>query len=114
MIFYPLGHVVEEIQKHEPSKEQIVLRKFTGEHFTKEEAACVWEKVIDHKWYIGERLKRDVGEHVAAIDYIENFYDLDSMRKNKKNPSDAVERIIKSFANLGRAFFISKSRVFND
>ncbi len=38
MIFYQLDYVVDEIRKNEPSREQTILRKLTGENFTKEEA----------------------------------------------------------------------------
>jgi hypothetical protein len=30
--------------------------------------------IQDHKWYVSERLGRDVGMRVAAVDYIENVY----------------------------------------
>ena len=109
MIFYQLDYVVEEIRKNEPSKEQIILRKFTGENFTKKEAEFIWERVVDHKWYIGERLKRDVGERVAAIDYIENFYEPNKVSKN--NQSGVFRRIVSSFAHLSRAYFVSKSKI---
>lgn len=109
MIFYQLDYVVEEIKKNEPSKEQIILRKLTGENFTKKEAECIWERVVDHKWYIGERLKRDVGERVAAVDYIENFYEPNKMSKN--NQSGVFRRIMNSFANVSRAYFVSKSTI---
>ena len=85
MIFYQLDYVVDEIKKSEPSDEQKLLKNLIGQDFTKEEAAFVWEKVNDHKWYIGERLKRDVGLKVAAIDYVENFYDAEIFRSKKNN-----------------------------
>lgn len=109
MIFYQLDYVVEEIKKNEPSKEQIILRKLTGVNFTKKEAEHIWERVVDHKWYIGERLKRDVGERVAAVDYIENFYEPNKFFKN--NQSGVFRRIMNSFANVSRAYFVSKSTI---
>src|SRR4051794_104268 len=30
--------------------------------------------IQNHKWYVSERLGRDVGLRVAAVDFIENFY----------------------------------------
>ena len=114
MIFYQLDYVVDEIRKNEPSREQAILRKLTGENFTREEADFIWERVIDHKWYIGERLKRDVGERVAAVDYVENFYESANFFNNKKNQSGVLRRIGQSFAQLGRSYLVSKSRIFSD
>lgn len=108
MIFYPLGHVVDEIQKHEPSREQLILKKLVGQNFKKKEAAFVWEKANDHKWYLGERLKRDVGIKVAAVDYVENFYEPGIFRKNK--PKSFIDRIFKPVSSLTRTYFVSKSK----
>jgi hypothetical protein len=32
----------------------------------------VWPRLLEHKWYLGERLGRDVGLRVAALDFFEN------------------------------------------
>lgn len=32
----------------------------------------VWPQVLEHKWYMSERLGRDVGLRVAALDYFKN------------------------------------------
>lgn len=109
MSFYQLDYVVEEVKKNEPSREQSNLKTLVGREFDQQEAEFVWERVNDHKWYLGERLKRDVGTRVAAIDYVENFYESKTVGKNSQ--TDAVQKIIRSFANLGRAFFVSKSRI---
>jgi hypothetical protein len=31
-----------------------------------------WPKILDHKWYMSERMGRDVGFTVAMTDYFEN------------------------------------------
>jgi hypothetical protein len=36
------------------------------------EAQEVWPQVLEHKWYMSERLGRDVGLRVAALDYFKN------------------------------------------
>lgn len=82
MIFYPIDYVIEELKKDELSVEQISLKYYANENFGRDEAAYVWQRVVDHKWYMGERLKRDIGLRVAAIDFIENFYDDSIFRKN--------------------------------
>ncbi len=49
-----------------------VLRQLAGVKLSAAEAAAVWPQVLEHKWYLGERLGRDVGLRVAAADYFEN------------------------------------------
>jgi hypothetical protein len=107
MISYQLDYVVDEIRKNEPSDEQKYLKKYVGSNYSKEEADFIWERVIDHKWYIGERLKRDVGLRVAAVDYIENFYDAGIFRKNNQT---GIRRFFSSFTRLTRSYFVSKSK----
>ncbi len=48
------------------------LRKLTGVRLSEAEARAAWPQVLEHKWYLGERLGRDVGLRVAAVDYFEN------------------------------------------
>lgn len=113
MLNYQLDYVVDEIRKNEPSREQLNLKKLVGQDFTKEEAAFVWEKVSDHKWYIGECLKRDVGLRVAAIDYVKNFYDAGIFRSKRNKPNGFFDRIFKPVSRLTRTYFISKSRIIS-
>lgn len=48
------------------------LRQLAGVELSASEARAVWPSVLEHKWFLGERLGRDVGLHVAAVDYFEN------------------------------------------
>ena len=50
------------------------LRQLTGVELSASEARAVWPSVLEHKWYLGERLGRDVGLRVAAVDYFENIH----------------------------------------
>lgn len=110
MIFYQLDYVVEEIKKSEPSFEQQTLRSYVGAEFTREEAEYIWERVIDHKWYVGERLQRDIGLRVAAVDYVENFYDSTLFRKTSSR-GGFFNRLGKPISNLMRTYFVSKSKL---
>ena len=75
MNFYRLDYAIEKVLKNGfSSREQNLLREFAGRRFSREEAKSVWEKVLDHKWYLSEQLQRDVGLHVAATDFVENLY----------------------------------------
>ncbi len=111
MVYYQLDYVVEEIKKNEPNREQKLLKTLVGQDFTKEEAAFVWEKVNDHKWCIGERLKRDVGLRVAAVDYVENFYDAGIFRSKKNKPKGFFDSLFKPVSALTRTYFVSKSKI---
>ncbi len=48
------------------------LKRLAGVKLSPSEARDVWPQVLEHKWYLGERLGRDVGLRVAAVDYFEN------------------------------------------
>jgi hypothetical protein len=50
------------------------LRQLAGVELSAREARDVWPSVLEHKWYLGERLGRDVGLRVAAVDYFENIH----------------------------------------
>ena len=49
------------------------LRKLAGVKLSAATAEAIWPRVLDHKWYLSERLGRDVGLRVAAVDYFENI-----------------------------------------
>lgn len=105
-----MNYVVEKIKKNEPSRQQWRLKQLTGRDFAREEANFVLEKVIDHKWFMGEWLKRDVGFRVAAIDYIENFYDEGIFRK-RHNTKGGFSRLLKPLNQLTSAYFTSKNKI---
>lgn len=49
------------------------LKRLAGVRLSEPEARAAWQRVLEHKWYLGERLGRDVGLRVAAADYFENI-----------------------------------------
>jgi hypothetical protein len=112
MNFYQLDYVVEEVLKDTPSREQAILKRLAKKDFSKKEAAYVWERITDHKWYLGERLKRDVGFHVATIDFLENFYEPRGFYSNKRQQSGGFRRVFDSFGSGLRNYFVSKSKSF--
>ncbi len=112
MIFYQLDYVVEEIRKNEPSVAQRTLKKLVGEDYTKSEAERIWERVNDHKWYVGERLQRDIGLRAAAVDYVENFYDPSSFRRHDRQ-NGFFDRLGKSLSSLTRSYLTSKSKTLS-
>lgn len=54
MILYKFDYTIERVLRNDPNQS-----------FTK--------RVNDHKWLLSERLGRDVGFVVAAVDYFLNF-----------------------------------------
>lgn len=82
MIPYKLDYTIEKLTNTFSFDEQKVLKQLTGKSLNKKEARQVWSKVQDHKWYVSECLGRDVGFRVAAVDFIENIYQI-SVPTNK-------------------------------
>lgn len=82
MIPFILNYTIEETLAAMPTKEQAILKNLTGLKLSGKEAGYLYERVQDHKWYLGERLKRDVGLRVAAVDYVENFYEPRQTNRN--------------------------------
>ncbi|MEP6851022.1 MAG: DUF4032 domain-containing protein [Acidobacteriota bacterium] len=74
MIPYKLDLVIEEVSSAQLAA-QGLLQAYTGKVIPKWEAEKVWHRIPDHKWYLSERLGRDVGMRVAAVDFVENFYE---------------------------------------
>lgn len=52
--------------------QQRALKKLARVKLSSAEARIAWPHIQEHKWYLSERLGRDVGMKVAAVDYFEN------------------------------------------
>lgn len=63
---------VSERVRADDEREEQKLNSATGARLTPAEAEEVWPQVLEHKWYLSERLGRDVGLRVAALDYFKN------------------------------------------
>src|SRR5271157_6626462 len=44
-----------------------------GARLEPEAAAELWPRILQHKWLMSEKLRRDVGLRVACIDFLENI-----------------------------------------
>src|SRR4028118_208974 len=66
-------HVIEEVVTKYPADQRRMLKKLTGVKLSKAEVTKVWLSILEHKWYLSERLRRDVGLKTAAIDFFENI-----------------------------------------
>jgi hypothetical protein len=81
---FKLDYVIEQLSEDGESERQ-AIRRLTGVRLPAAEALAIWARIIDHKWYISERLGRDTGLKVAVIDYFENIYE--GARVSQRNGS---------------------------
>jgi hypothetical protein len=72
MIPFRLDYVIEKSIGGGACEEQEVLKELAGVSLKPAEARAEWPRVLEHKWFVSERLGRDVGLRVAALDYFEN------------------------------------------
>ncbi|MBC7933585.1 MAG: DUF4032 domain-containing protein [Rubrivivax sp.] len=72
MIPFKLDYVIERTLREGTCEEQKLLRELAGVKLSPSEARAEWPRVLEHKWFVSERLGRDTGMRVAAIDYFEN------------------------------------------
>jgi len=72
MIPFRLDYVIEKAKVEGACEEQKVLKELAGVKLRPAEASAEWPRVLEHKWFMSERLGRDVGLRVAALDYFEN------------------------------------------
>ncbi|MDX6271070.1 MAG: transitional endoplasmic reticulum ATPase [Acidobacteriota bacterium] len=63
---------VAERVRADGEREQQKPKSAAGASLTPAAAQEVWPQVLEHKWYMSERLGRDVGLKVAALDYFKN------------------------------------------
>ena len=111
MFFYQLDYVVEEVLKSVPTREQLFLKKYLKRDFSRSEAEYLWNRINDHKYFLGERLRRDAGMRVAAIDYVENFYEPNTFSGKNRVRSGVFGKILPHLSAALRSYFISKSTI---
>src|ERR1044071_3299569 len=73
-MFMPVSYEMQKVRPDEGHRLSRDLKKLAGVKLSAEEASAVWPRVLEHKWYLGERLGRDVGLRVAAADFFENVH----------------------------------------
>lgn len=71
---FKLDHVIQQLPRARARRQQRreLRRVLAGVAVSESEARAAWPRILEHKWYVSERLGRDVGLHVAALDYFEN------------------------------------------
>ncbi|MFH2070309.1 MAG: diguanylate cyclase [Elusimicrobiota bacterium] len=58
-----------------------ILCTLASERFSEQEAKSLWEGILQHKYIVSEKLRRNVGIRVAALDYLENIKKIITMPK---------------------------------
>ncbi len=71
-----------------------ILLALTHEYFDPQEAKQLFSEIIEHKWYLGVALRRNVGLKVATLDYLVNIrrilHDAQVIRSGKVDSIAAV------------------------
>ena len=77
MLPFRLNYVIERtLQATNPASgryERRMIKELAGVRLPEQKAREVWSSILEHKWYLSERLNRDVGLRTAAVDYLENI-----------------------------------------
>jgi hypothetical protein len=84
---FNLSSIFEKVTQPQLMDAQRTLNALAGVNLSAPEARELLPRVGEHKWYLSERLGRDVGWRVAAADYFENVRPrraADSFRRNRE------------------------------
>jgi len=103
-------HIFEGSGGIAPRSERRLLAKYTGNKISQREANYLWPRIADHKWYLSERLSRDVGFRVAAVDYVENFYRPVESKSIGNKMAPYIKTIGRGAKSAIRSYFESKAR----
>jgi hypothetical protein len=85
-----LNGLFEKVTQPQLTDAQRTLNALAGVNLSPVEARETLPRVREHKWYLSEHLGRDVGWHVAAVDYFENVASRrprQSFRVNRETPT---------------------------
>lgn len=86
-MLFLLGLLFEKVTQPQLTDAQRTLNALAGVNLSAAEARETLPRVRDHKWYLSEYLGRDVGWHVAAVDYFEN---ITPRRPSKKSSRESL------------------------
>ena len=108
-IHYPLDYTVERMLRERPPHASVEEAELRALGYPPEVVRSELPRVLDHKWYMSERMGRDVGIRVAAVDYFDNVNPESLERKVRRDstslrgleyvvePVFALERVLSSF-----------------
>ena len=73
-ITFKLDYLIEKAIQPREADARRTLQELAGVKLSAREAREIMPRIQNHKWYISERVGRDVGLRVAAIDYFDNIH----------------------------------------
>ncbi len=87
-----------EIKTDVPTPEECssLIFEYSGHKVELQGAEDLWQKILQHKWVLSERLGRDVGTKVACLDFLENIEPADQ----NAHDSDKVQFLKKLGATM--------------
>ena len=95
---YLVFYVFTQVLKENLTAEQKFLKGLAREDFSKAEAAYLWARINDHKWYVSEKLGRDIGVTVAAVDFFENIHPGENRLNNRRRTGSGNLQTRSAFA----------------
>lgn len=107
---FKLEYATTRMGESGPGFERSLLRIYTDRRISEGEANDLLRKVADHKWFVSEKLNRDVGFHVAAIDYVENFYRPPAVTGRAGELRSYVSRMVKMVSSAAIKYLTAKGR----
>jgi len=67
-------YIIEKVsEKKQSTFYSDIVHTLSSERFPESIAKQYWQEILNHKYLISEKLGRNVGIHVAALDYLENI-----------------------------------------
>lgn len=103
---YKLDYAADGSFDTVPGMGRSLLQVYTGTNISETEARTLLRKIADHKWYVSEKLSRDVGFHVAAIDYVENFYEPENT--GRRQMGEVVSRAVETVRSVLKKYLVAK------
>ncbi|MBK6313042.1 MAG: DUF4032 domain-containing protein [Blastocatellia bacterium] len=94
-----LEFVIERLRREDAEVERRMLRELAGVEVAADEARDLWPRLLDHKWFMSERMGRDVGLRVAAIDFFEHV-------EPRPNVAPQASLVLARAHAAGRAIFV--------
>ncbi|NOT49576.1 MAG: hypothetical protein HOP17_17770 [Acidobacteria bacterium] len=110
MIPFKQEFAFDRLVRTGPSMERTLLRIYTGDELSETDARRLWSRIADHKWYVSETLSRDVGFHVAAVDYVENFYRSEPFEGNTAKTANAARKFLRRLGRTLESYFAAKGK----
>lgn len=99
-ISFPLDYIVGKEIQPQLTDIQRALNELAGVNLSAKEARRVFPSIQEHKWYMSERLGRDVGWRVATIDYFENIEESHSTHSKKESLTYRLRHLVKDLAAI--------------